>query len=99
VILTVTANAFLHHMVRNIAGVLIAIGTGEQPVDWTAQVLAYRNRQLGGVTAAPGGLYLAGIRYAAALKLPSEPDPFLARNGTLDPGAGLPPCPLLPDQV
>ena len=99
VILTVTANAFLHHMVRNIAGVLIAIGTGEQPVDWTAQVLAYRNRKLGGVTATPGGLYLAGIRYAAALKLPSEPAPFIGHNGTLDPAAGLPPCPLLPDQV
>lgn len=93
VILTVTANAFLHHMVRNIAGVLIAIGTGEQPVDWTAQVLAHRNRKLGGVTAAPGGLYLAGIRYAAALKLPSEPAAF-----TLE-ATGQPPCPLLPDQV
>lgn len=94
VILTVTANAFLHHMVRNIAGVLIAIGTGERPVDWTAEVLSYRDRKLGGVTAAPGGLYLAGIRYAAALKLPSEPAMF-----TLDATAGLPPCPLLPDQV
>jgi tRNA pseudouridine38-40 synthase len=96
VILTVTANAFLHHMVRNIAGVLIAIGTGEQPVDWTAQVLAYRDRKLGGVTAAPGGLYLAGIRYAAALKLPSEPAIFISDTPA---GAGLPPCPLLPDQV
>jgi len=95
VILTVTANAFLHHMVRNIAGVLIAIGTGEQPVDWTAQVLAHRNRKLGGVTAAPGGLYLAGIRYAAALQLPSEP----AFSLDTPAGPGLPPCPLLPDQV
>jgi tRNA pseudouridine38-40 synthase len=93
VILKVTANAFLHHMVRNIAGVLIAIGTGERPVDWTAQVLAYRNRKLGGVTAAPGGLYLAGIRYAAALGLPSEPEFTLAET------SGQPPCPLLPDQV
>jgi tRNA pseudouridine38-40 synthase len=93
VILTVTANAFLHHMVRNIAGVLIAIGTGEQPVDWTATVLAYRDRKLGGVTAAPGGLYLAGIRYAAPLNLPSEPAAF-----TLE-ATGQPPCPLLPDQV
>jgi tRNA pseudouridine38-40 synthase len=90
VILTVAANAFLHHMVRNIAGVLIAIGTGEQPVDWTAQVLAYRNRKLGGVTAVPGGLYLAGIRYAAALSLPSEPEFELA-------GPGIPTCPRSPD--
>ncbi len=54
VILTVCANAFLHHMVRNIAGVLIAIGTGERPLDWSAQVLAYKDRKLGGVTAVPG---------------------------------------------
>lgn len=74
VILTVCANAFLHHMVRNIAGVLIAIGTGERPVDWTAQVLGYKDRKLGGVTAVPNGLYLAGIRYAPALNLPSEPE-------------------------
>lgn len=74
VILTVFANAFLHHMVRNIAGVLIAVGTGEQPADWPAQVLEYKDRKLGGVTAVPNGLYLAGIRYAAALKLPSEPE-------------------------
>lgn len=74
VIVTVCANAFLHHMVRNIAGVLIAVGTGERPVDWSAQVLAYKDRKLGGVTAVPGGLYLAGIRYAPALNLPSEPE-------------------------
>lgn len=74
VILTVCANAFLHHMVRNIAGVLIAVGTGERSVDWPAEVLAYRDRRLGGVTAVPHGLYLAGIRYAPALNLPSEPE-------------------------
>ena len=74
VVLTVCANAFLHHMVRNIAGVLIAIGTGERPVDWSAEVLSYKDRKLGGVTAVPGGLYLAGIRYAPALNLPSEPE-------------------------
>jgi tRNA pseudouridine38-40 synthase len=72
--------------------VLIAIGTGERPLDWTAQVLAYRDRKLGGVTATPGGLYLAGIRYAAALNLPSEPDFSVA-----EPAAAA--CPLLPDQV
>ena len=96
VILTVTANAFLHHMVRNIAGVLIAIGTGERPVDWTAQVLSHRDRKLGGVTAPPSGLYLAGIRYAAALNLPSE-SPGFAPDAAAVPGR--PACPLLPDQV
>lgn len=71
-VLTVRANAFLHHMVRNIAGVLIAIGSGERPPEWAGEVLAARNRTQGGVTAAAGGLYLAGITYAPALKLPSE---------------------------
>jgi len=73
IVLTVCANAFLHHMVRNIAGVLIAIGSGERPTEWAAEVLAAHDRTRGGVTAAPGGLYLAGIRYAASLALPSAP--------------------------
>jgi tRNA pseudouridine38-40 synthase len=70
--LAITANAFLHHMVRNIAGVLIAIGTGDQTIDWTREVLEARNRTEGGITAPPGGLYLTGVRYAPALQLPSE---------------------------
>jgi tRNA pseudouridine38-40 synthase len=70
--LAVTANAFLHHMVRNIAGVLIEIGTGERPIEWAREVLEARDRKLGGITAPPGGLYLTGVRYAAALDLPSE---------------------------
>lgn len=73
IVLTVCANAFLHHMVRNIAGVLIAIGCGERPTEWAAEVLEARDRTKGGVTAAPGGLYLAGIRYTPSLALPSEP--------------------------
>jgi tRNA pseudouridine38-40 synthase len=70
--LAITANAFLHHMVRNIAGVLIAIGKGDQSVDWTREVLETRDRTQGGITAPPGGLYLTGVRYAPALQLPSE---------------------------
>jgi tRNA pseudouridine38-40 synthase len=70
--LAITANAFLHHMVRNIAGVLIAIGTGERPVEWTREVLETRDRTQGGITAPPGGLYLTAVRYASALQLPSE---------------------------
>ena len=72
--LAITANAFLHHMVRNIAGVLIAIGKGEQSVDWTREVLEVRDRAQGGITAPPGGLYLTAVRYAPALQLPSERD-------------------------
>jgi tRNA pseudouridine38-40 synthase len=70
--LAITANAFLHHMVRNIAGVLIAIGKGERPIEWTREVLETRDRTQGGITAPPGGLYLTAVRYSPALQLPSE---------------------------
>jgi tRNA pseudouridine38-40 synthase len=78
----VTANAFLHHMVRNIAGVLIAIGTGDRPVGWAAQVLAARDRREAGITAPPQGLYLVGAQYPADLGLPSQADGY----GRLPPG-------------
>lgn len=71
--IAVTANAFLHHMVRNIAGVLIAVGCGDRPIDWVGEVLAARDRRRGGVTAPPHGLYLAAIEYEAGLQLPSAP--------------------------
>ena len=71
-ILTVTANAFLHHMVRNIAGVLIAVGRGDRPIEWVAEVLSLRDRRRGGITAPPHGLYLSAVEYDAALKLPSR---------------------------
>ncbi len=61
--LEVEANAFLHHMVRNIAGVLMAVGRGVQQPDWVADVLASRDRTQGGVTAPAAGLYLVGVRY------------------------------------
>jgi tRNA pseudouridine38-40 synthase len=59
----VHANAFLHHMVRNIAGVLIAIGKGERSEHWAEEVLALRDRTLGGVTAPPQGLCLTKVDY------------------------------------
>lgn len=58
-----SANAFLHHMVRNLAGVLRAIGAGERPPEWAQQVLDARDRSAGGVTAAPDGLYLLRVDY------------------------------------
>jgi len=94
VVVAVTANAFLHHMVRNIAGVLIAVGCGDQPVQWVAQVLAARDRTRGGVTAPPNGLYLSGVRYAPALGLPTEAGPVLAPG--LSPGPLLGASPGLP---
>ena len=59
----VEANAFLHHMVRNIAGVLIAIGSGLQSPEWARVVLEFRDRTEGGVTAPPEGLSLIGVEY------------------------------------
>jgi tRNA pseudouridine38-40 synthase len=70
--LDIQANAFLHHMVRNIAGVLIAVGCGERPVEWIAEVLAHRDRTRGGVTAPASGLYLVGVSYPARFSIASE---------------------------
>jgi tRNA pseudouridine38-40 synthase len=67
------ANAFLHHMVRNIAGVLIAIGKGEQAVSWAQEVLNLRDRTLGGVTAPPQGLYLTKVDYPGVFEIPDPP--------------------------
>jgi tRNA pseudouridine38-40 synthase len=71
--LRVTANAFLHHMVRNIAGVLIAIGRGDHEVGWAREVLELRDRTLGGFTAPPDGLYFERVEYPPEFGLPGEP--------------------------
>ncbi|MGC3982311.1 MAG: tRNA pseudouridine(38-40) synthase TruA [Steroidobacteraceae bacterium] len=71
VVINVTANAFLHHMVRNIAGVLLAVGCGDQPVEWPAAVLRLRDRAQAGITAPASGLYLFGVHYPALFSLPS----------------------------
>lgn len=63
VIIDITANAFLHHMVRNIAGVLIAIGSGKHPVSWVDEVLKAKDRRLGAETAPAYGLYLVQVTY------------------------------------
>jgi tRNA pseudouridine38-40 synthase len=63
VVIDITANAFLHHMVRNIAGVLIAIGSGKHPVSWIDEVLAAKDRRLGAETAPSYGLYLIHVTY------------------------------------
>lgn len=64
------ANAFLQHMVRNIAGVLMDIGAGEKKPGWAKEVLEARDRTQGGVTAPPDGLYLTDIEYPAQFKIP-----------------------------
>ncbi|MDY6993497.1 MAG: tRNA pseudouridine(38-40) synthase TruA, partial [Pseudomonadota bacterium] len=65
------ANAFLHHMVRNIAGVLMAIGYGQQPPQWAQTVLAARDRTVATVTAPASGLYLYYIDYPEYYALPA----------------------------
>jgi tRNA pseudouridine38-40 synthase len=66
----ITANAFLHHMVRNLVGVLLEIGRGEQSVEWARQVLESRDRTQGGVTAPAEGLYMWSVEYPDAFGLP-----------------------------
>ncbi len=63
IMIDITANAFLHHMVRNIAGVLIAVGSGKKPVAWVQEVLQAKDRRLGAETAPPYGLYLVAVYY------------------------------------
>lgn len=63
VIIQICANAFLHHMVRNIAGVLMDIGMGKQAEDWTLALLVAKKRELGGATAPSSGLYLESVYY------------------------------------
>lgn len=74
VVLRVYANAFLQHMVRNIAGVLTAIGSGERETEWARQVLEARDRTQGGVTAPPDGLYLTAVEYPASFGIPAGTD-------------------------
>lgn len=73
VIMDISANAFLHHMVRNIAGVLMDIGSGKQPLDWTQQLLELKSRKLGGVTAPPDGLYLGAVYYPERYGITKHP--------------------------
>ena len=73
VIIEIRANAFLHHMVRNIAGSLMAVGSGRKPAGWLAQLLAGRDRRLAADTAAADGLYLVDVAYPEAFGLPATP--------------------------
>lgn len=77
VVVDIQANAFLHHMVRNVAGVLMAIGTGAQSISWAGEVLLAKDRKVAAATAPPFGLYLVGVTYPEQFDLPySEPGPY-----------------------
>jgi tRNA pseudouridine38-40 synthase len=66
------ASAFLHHMVRNIMGCLVAVGSGVRPADWLKDVLDGRSRQLAAPTFSPDGLYFLGPYYEAPLAIPER---------------------------
>ena len=72
VVVEVQANAFLHHMVRNIVGSLVEVGAGSRPECWIAEVLDARDRTLAGPTAPSGGLVFLGPLYPSDCGLPAE---------------------------
>jgi|TARA_B100002003_G_scaffold128795_1_gene119084 tRNA pseudouridine38-40 synthase len=73
VVIDIAANAFLHHMVRNIAGVMLDIGAGEKPASWAGELLALRDRNRASVTAPPNGLYLIQVDYPDYDEMPKGP--------------------------
>ncbi len=77
IIMEIEANAFLHHMVRNIAGVLMKIGAGVKEPEWMQTVLAAKSRRAAAETAPPDGLYLIQVRYPEKYQFPLSDDMFL----------------------
>jgi tRNA pseudouridine38-40 synthase len=73
VVVDIKANAFLHHMVRNIVGSLMAVGMGRKPPAWIEQLMVSRDRTLAADTAPPDGLYLAAVDYPQRYQLPPSP--------------------------
>jgi len=74
--LEITANGFLYHMVRNIAGSLLRVGLGEEKTTWLKEVLEKMDRTIAAPTAPPEGLYFVGARYPDAYGLPDSPPAF-----------------------
>jgi tRNA pseudouridine38-40 synthase len=72
VYIDISANAFLHHMVRNIVGSLLKVGQHEKPVAWIAEVLALKDRTQAGPTAPAEGLYLVAVQYPDKFDLPES---------------------------
>lgn len=71
VLFSFRANAFLHHMIRNVVGSLVYVGAGRHPPGWIGELLAARDRRLAAPTFPPDGLYLAGVEYDPAFTLPA----------------------------
>jgi tRNA pseudouridine38-40 synthase len=77
VVIEVEANAFLHHMVRNIAGVLIRIGAGWEKPEWAQEVLQAKDRKKAAETAPPQGLYLIQVRYPEPYDFPQPAETLI----------------------
>ncbi len=73
IVVEIKANAFLHHMVRNMVGVLLEVGEGAKEIAWAAEVLEARARTAAAMTAPPHGLYLVKVEYSSEFKLPETP--------------------------
>ncbi len=72
VVIDIKANAFVHHMVRNIVGSLMEIGCGNQDINWMAQLLAVQDRTKAAATAKAAGLYLVAVDYPVQFNLPGS---------------------------
>ncbi|MBJ3814435.1 tRNA pseudouridine(38-40) synthase TruA [Shimwellia pseudoproteus] len=72
-VVDIKANAFVHHMVRNIVGSLLEVGCGNQPEGWMAELLALKDRTLAAATARAEGLYLVAVDYPERFGLPQLP--------------------------
>jgi tRNA pseudouridine38-40 synthase len=72
IVLRISANAFLHHMVRNIVGALVYVGAGKQPTSWLGELLRARDRARGAPTFMPDGLYLTQVHYPSSFRLPAD---------------------------
>jgi len=72
IVIDVKGNAFLHHMVRNIAGSLMEVGQGERPVSWIKDVLEAKNRCVAGMTAPSAGLYFVDVDYPEEFEIPKR---------------------------
>lgn len=72
IVIDVKANAFLHHMVRNIAGSLMKVGQGDKPPSWIQEVLLAKNRCVAGMTAPSAGLYFVDVDYPEEFNIPQR---------------------------
>jgi len=86
VVFDIQANAFLHHMVRNIVGSLLVVGSGRRDSGWIGELLAAGDRSAAADTAPPDGLYLVAVEYPARYRLPpTPPGPLLLGGGEFTP--------------